>query len=66
MNLFYHTPSKTWVDMQIMYENLTAIGLDRKVYKRYLLRVINLLIGVFLPAVFRPLRTVFRVLVPVS
>ena len=35
MNLFYHTPSKTWVDMQIMYENLTAIGLDRKVYKRY-------------------------------
>ena len=35
VNLFYHTPSKTWVDMQIMYENLTAIGLDRKVYKRY-------------------------------
>jgi hypothetical protein len=35
VNLFYHEPSKTWVDMQIMYENITTIGLDRTVYKRY-------------------------------
>jgi hypothetical protein len=35
VNLFFHEPSKTWVDMQIMYENITTIGLDRTVYKRY-------------------------------
>ena len=27
--------TKTWVDMQIMYENITTIGLDRAIYKRY-------------------------------
>ena len=35
VNLFYHEPTKTWVDMQIMFENLTAVGLDPGTYKRY-------------------------------
>jgi hypothetical protein len=35
VNLFYHEESSTWVDMQIMYENLTTVGLDHLIYKRY-------------------------------
>ena len=35
VNLFFHAESARWVDMQIMYENLTAVGLDPEYYKKY-------------------------------